>query len=392
MDRMVIESFPYRVIEGIAIAAFTLGVEEAFIYIRTEYPLALSRMREAILRCENIGILGEDALGSGRKMKLVVVEGGGAFVCGEETALLASIEGRRSVPRARPPYPAESGLEGKPTLINNVETFALIPWIVRNGARAFAAIGKPTSAGTKTFALAGKVMRGGLIEVPMGISLREIVYEIGGGIQDGRALKAIQIGGPSGGCIPASFIDLPVDYEALKEKGAMMGSGGLIVLDESDCMVEIARYFTAFTQAESCGKCTTCRVGTMGMYEILERLTKGMGKTDDIAELERLALSVSRLSQCGLGRTAPNPVLTTLRYFKDEYVAHAQGKCPAKMCKALIKYTISDKCTGCTRCAQACPADAISFTPYERHTIDDTKCTRCDACKQVCPADAVEVV
>jgi NADH-quinone oxidoreductase subunit F len=395
MDRMVIESFPFRVIEGIAIAAATLDAGEGFIYVRTEYPLAIARLRRAIRLCEVQGILGfsanAEAEGSETKLRLSIVEGGGAFVCGEETALLASIEGRRSVPRVRPPYPAESGLEGKPTLINNVETFATIPWIVRNGADAFRKYGSPSSPGTKTFALAGRIKRGGLIEVPMGISLREIIYEIGGGIQEDRAFKAVQIGGPSGGCIPAYYLDIPVDYEALTAKGAMMGSGGLIVLDETDCMVEVARYFMSFVRRESCGKCTACRIGTMRMFEILEKLTEGKGTENDIAELERLSEAVSNLSLCGLGRSGPNPVTTTLRYFRAEYIAHIEGRCPALRCKALITYSINEKCIGCTRCSQSCPADAIGFAPYERHAIDNVKCTRCDTCRQVCPVEAVDV-
>jgi NADH-quinone oxidoreductase subunit F len=314
MDRMVIESFPFRVIEGVAIAAAVLGAGEAFLYVRTEYPLALTRLRRAVAFCERAGLLGEPGL----KLSIKVIEGGGAFVCGEETALLSSIEGRRGTPRLRPPYPAESGLDGCPTLINNVETFASVPWIVAHGAEAF-------GRGTKTFALAGKVKRGGLVETPLGMTLREIVCGIGGGAQGDRTLKAVQIGGPSGGLIPASLLDLPVDYETLREHGAMMGSGGLVVLDETDCMVEVARYFMSFTRRESCGACVACRVGTARLYELLERLTAGRGKIDNLAELEHLAAEVSALSRCGLGRTAPNPVLTALRYFRSEFEAHVAG-------------------------------------------------------------------
>ncbi|MBN2351632.1 MAG: NAD(P)H-dependent oxidoreductase subunit E [Spirochaetales bacterium] len=393
MDRMVIESFPFRVIEGVAIAAAALGAAEAFVYVRTEYPLALSRLRRAVALCEESGYLGADALGPGRGLALSVIEGGGAFVCGEETALLASIEGRRGTPRLRPPFPAESGLDGHPTLINNVETFAAVPWIVRRGAGAFAAVGNggagAPNTGTKTFALAGKIRRGGLIEVPLGMSLREIVFDIGGGVQDGRALKAVQIGGPSGGLIPASLVDLPVDYEALREHGAMMGSGGLVVLDETDCMVEIARYFMAFSRRESCGACAPCRVGTARLLEILAALVEGRGTKDDLDELESLAGDVRTASRCGLGRNAPNPVLTALGHFRPEFEAHLSGRCPAGACKALVTYSINDTCIGCTRCAQACPAEAIAFTPFEKHVIDSARCTRCDSCRQVCPSGAV---
>ena len=389
MDRMILESFPFRVIEGMALAAHAVGALEGFLYVRGEYPLAVRRVREAIRRCEERGLIGRD---SGLcALRLEVVVGAGAFVCGEETALIAAIEGRRGNPRVRPPYPSECGLWGKPTLINNVETFALVPWILRRGAEAFRKHGTRGSAGTKTFALAGKVARGGLIEVPMGITLREIVEEIGGGIRDGKAFKAVQIGGPSGGCVPARLADTPVDYESLNAVGAMMGSGGLVVLDETDCMVDMARYFLAFTQQESCGKCTFCRVGTKRMLEILDRLCEGRGSGRDLAELRRLAGLVRRGSLCGLGRTAPNPVLSTLDHFPEEYEAHARGLCPAGKCKALIRYVITTDCIGCTRCAQNCPAEAIPADPYERHKIDDAKCVRCDTCRQVCPANAVVI-
>ena len=391
MDRMTLESFPYRVIEGMAIAAYAVGADEGIFYIRAEYPLAVERVSEAIRRCTGRGLLGDGVLGSGFRLRLRIMKGAGAFVCGEETALLASIEGRRGMPRLRPPYPAESGLWGKPTLVNNVETCALVPWIIRAGAEAFAALGTRESKGTKVFALAGKVVRGGLIEVPMGITIREIVEEIGGGVADGKSLKAVQIGGPSGGCIPAELAHTPVDYEDLTTVGAMMGSGGLVVLDDSDCMVDIARYFLEFTQDQSCGKCTFCRVGTRRMLDILERLCGGEGKKGDIEELERLALMVKKGSLCGLGTTAPNPVLTTIRYFRHEYEAHIDGRCPAGQCKALIRYEITDDCIGCTRCAQHCPADAIPMTPYDRHEIDQEKCVRCGTCKSVCPADAVKI-
>jgi NADH-quinone oxidoreductase subunit F len=317
------------------------------------------------------------------------MEGAGAFVCGEETALLASIEGKRGMPRLRPPYPAESGLWGKPTLVSNVETYALVPWIIRNGADAFAALGAEKSKGTKVFALAGKVVRGGLIEVPMGVSIREIVEEIGGGVENGKRFKAVQIGGPSGGCVPAELAHTPVDYEALTDVGAIMGSGGLVVLDDSDCMVDIARYFLEFTQDQSCGKCTYCRIGTRRMLDILNRLCEGQGKKGDLEELEQLALMVKKGSLCGLGKTAPNPVLSTLKYFRDEYEAHLEKRCPAGKCKALIKYSVTDDCIGCTICAQHCPTEAITMTPYQKHEIDSEKCARCGTCKEVCPVDAI---
>ena len=391
MDRMMLESYPYRILEGIAIAAAAVGAEEGFLYIRAEYPLAVQRVSEAIRRMEEAGYLGDDILGTGRRLSLRIMQGAGAFVGGEETALLESIMGRRGMPRFRPPYPAHEGLWGKPTIVNNVETLALVPWIVRHGPEAFARLGTERSKGTKVFALAGKVARGGLIEVPMGVTIRQVVDEIGGGVPGGLALKAVQIGGPSGGCVPDHLADVPVDYEALLEVGAMMGSGGMVVLDESDCMVDIARYFLSFTQDESCGRCTPCRVGTRRMLDILTRLCEGEGRDGDIEALESLAHYITRASLCGLGKTAPNPVLSTLRYFREEYEAHIQGTCPAGRCKALIAYTINDECIGCTRCAQHCPAEAIEMRPYEQHEIDLEKCVRCDTCRQICPVDAVEV-
>ena len=391
MDRMLLESFPYRIIEGLAVAAYAVGATQGLFYIRAEYPLAVERIREALRKCEERGFLGERILGSDLSLRLVVKEGAGAFVCGEETALLAALEGRRGMPRLRPPYPAEKGLWGKPTLVNNVETYALVPWILRHGAAEFAALGTAESKGTKVFALAGKVRRGGLIEVPMGAKLRQVVNDIGGGVAPGRRFKAVQVGGPSGGCVPESLADTPVDYEALTRAGAIMGSGGLVVLDDSDCMVDIARYFLRFTQDQSCGKCTFCRIGTRRMLEILDRLCSGQARADDLAELETLADRVRRTSLCGLGRTAPNPALTTLRYFREEYEAHAAGRCPAKKCRALIKYVVTDKCIGCTRCAQHCPVGAIEARPYEQQEIDATKCIRCGTCRAGCPADAIEV-
>lgn len=392
MDRMVLESFPYRVIEGMLIAARAVGAEQGVLYIRAEYPLATRRIREAIAICEQNRLLGDDILGTGMHLHLKVVEGAGAFVCGEETALMSAIEGGRGTPRFRPPFPAQSGLHGKPTLINNVETFAAVPWIIRNGSAAFGAFGTEKSRGSKTFALAGKIVRGGLIEVPMGMSIHEIVHEIGGGIPNGRKLKAVLMGGPSGGCVPASLAHTPVDYEALKSVGAIMGSGGMVVLDETDCMVDIARYFMTFCQTESCGKCTHCRIGTRRMKEILDRLCEGRGRKGDIEKLEELATLTIEGSLCGLGKTAPNPVRSTLRYFRDEYEAHLQGRCPAGRCKALVQYHITDNCFGCTRCSQHCPVNAIPMNPYHLHVIEEPVCTRCDICRQVCPADAIEII
>ena len=332
-------------------------------------------------------------LGSDFSLRLEVREGAGAFVCGEETALIASLEGRRGMPRLWPPFPAQKGLHGQPTCINNVETLACVPWIVRHGAEAFASFGTQSSKGTKVFALAGKIDRGGLIEVPMGISIREIVEDVGGGIKDGRQFKAVQMGGPSGGCVPASLADTPIDYEELTKTGTIMGSGGMVVLDDRDCMVDIARFFIQFTQAESCGKCTYCRIGTKRMLEILNRLCEGQGRPDDLDKLVELADRVKRTSLCGLGQTAPNPVLTTLRYFREEYEAHLrERRCPAGKCASLIHYRVTDACIGCTLCAQMCPTGAIVFRPYEKHEVDDAKCTRCGMCVKACKDDAIEVV
>ncbi len=404
MDRMMLESYPHRVLEGLAIAAYAVGAGDAFLYIRAEYPLAVRRAREAIRQAVERGYFGNGTAGT-FTVKLHVMEGAGAFVCGEETGLIASLEGRRGMPRFRPPYPAESGLWGMPTSVNNVETYANVPWIIRHGAEAYAAIGTATSKGTKVFALAGKVVRGGLIEVPMGITIGEIVEEIGGGIRqsqggpeqgrmarDERRFKAVQIGGPSGGCIPASLRDTRIDYEELAKLGAMMGSGGLVVMDDTACMVDMARFFLQFTQNESCGKCTFCRIGTKRMLEILDRLCAGEGRSGDIERLEELCEQIRRTSLCGLGQTAPNPVRTTLKYFRDEYEAHLRDKrCPAKRCRALIRYTITDRCFCCTLCAQQCPADAIEPRPYEQHEIDQTRCIKCGTCAAICPAKAVDV-
>jgi NADH:ubiquinone oxidoreductase subunit F (NADH-binding)/(2Fe-2S) ferredoxin/NAD-dependent dihydropyrimidine dehydrogenase PreA subunit len=391
MDRMLLESYPFRIIEGMLIAGYATGASHGIFYIRAEYPLAVTRIGEALRLCREKGIVGDSVLGTGFAFDIRIFGGAGAFVCGEETALIASIEGKRGMPRIRPPYPVVQGLHRKPTLVNNTETLSLVPWIIHNGAKAFSAIGTAGSKGTKVFALAGKVRRGGLIEVPMGITIRQIVEEIGGGIAGDRAFKAVQVGGPSGGCLPASMAGMPVDFEALKEAGTMMGSGGLIVLDDSDCMVDIARYFLSFTQDQSCGRCTFCRIGTRRMLEILDKIRSGHGTPHDLEKLEQLSESTRRGSICGLGKTAPNPVLTTLRYFREEYEAHLQGRCPAGKCLPLIRYEVTMECIGCTLCAQHCPSDAIAFSPFEKHTIDTEKCIKCDICRQVCPANAVKV-
>ncbi len=389
MDRMLLESYPYRVIEGMMIAAYATGAGKGIFYIRAEYPLAVKRIREAISICEKEGLLGKGIMNTQFDFEIKIFEGAGAFVCGEETALIASIEGKRGLPTMRPPYPAEKGLWGKPTLINNVETLSMVSWIIRNGDKEFSAIGTESSKGTKVFALAGKINRGGLIEVPMGISIRQIVEEIGGGIPNGHKFKAIQIGGPSGGCIPASMSDISIDFTSLKDAGAMMGSGGLIILDDSDCMVDIARYFLSFTQNQSCGRCTFCRIGTTRMLEILDKICSGKGTHDDIDLLEELGKSTQAGSLCGLGKTAPNPVLSTLRYFREEYLAHINGSCPTGKCKNLITYSINEDCIGCTKCAQRCPVQAIEAKPYELHVIDNEKCIKCDICREICPTRAV---
>jgi len=391
MDRMLMESYPFRVLEGMIIAARAVGARWGFLYIRAEYPLAIQRMTEAMAQSVSRGFLGHGICGSDWSLDLQIVAGAGAFVCGEETALIASIMGQRGMPRLRPPYPASQGLWGCPTLINNVETYALVSWIMRQGGAAFSEMGTEKSKGTKVFSLAGKIARGGLIEVPMGITLRQVVEEIGGGIANGRRFKAIQVGGPSGGCIPAHLSDIPVDYESLTAAGAIMGSGGLVVLDETDCMVDIARYFLQFTQNQSCGKCTFCRVGTRRMLEIMDRLCAGQGRASDLDQLEELSHQVRQGSLCALGGTAPNPVLSTLKYFREEYEAHIAGRCPAGKCKDLINYRITDDCTGCTICARRCPTDAIAFRPYERHKIDNEKCIRCGICKDVCSENAVVI-
>jgi NADH-quinone oxidoreductase subunit F len=392
MDRMLLESFPFRVIEGMLIAGHATGADRGIFYIRAEYPLAVSRVRAALDVCKEKGIVGKNIFGSDFSFEIEVFEGAGAFVCGEETALIASLEGKRGTPHLRPPYPAVKGYKGFPTLVNNVETLALVPWIINNGAEAFSKIGTEKSKGTKVFALAGKVLKGGLIEVPMGTTIRDIVEKTGCGVAEGRSFKAVQIGGPSGGCIPAALSDTAVDYEELTRMGAMMGSGGMVVLDDTDCMVDMAKYFLDFTHRQSCGKCTFCRVGTKQMLDIITRLSQGKALPGEIDELEKLCNDVRNASLCGLGKTAPNPVLTGLKYFREEYEAHVKGICPAKRCRDLIKYIITDKCNGCTKCYQECPVNAIAFRPYEKHEIDQNLCTKCDNCRMICPENAVEKV
>ncbi len=389
MDRMLLESYPYRIIEGMIAAAYAVGASEGIFYIRAEYPLAVSRVLQAIEICREQGYIGKDILGTGFNFEISVYQGAGAFVCGEETALIESIEGKRGFPRVRPPFPSEKGLWGQPTLVNNTETFAQIAYIIKNSAFAFNRIGTEKSRGTKVFALAGKVARGGLIEVPMGMTVKEVVEEIGGGVADGRTFKAVQIGGPSGGCVPSWKSDTPIDFESLKEVGAMMGSGGLVVLDDRDCMVDIARYFLTFTQNEACGKCSFGRIGTKRMLEIMEMITTGKGTEKDLENLEQLAQWTKKGSLCGLCGNAPNPILSTLEYFRDEYEAHIRGECPAGKCEELIKYEITDECIGCTLCAQDCPVDAIDFRPHEKHEVNNELCIKCDGCRQVCPENAV---
>ncbi len=391
MDRSVLEGDPHKVLEGMIIGAYAMGADEGYIYCRAEYPLAIAHLKVAIAAAEEKRYLGKNILGSDFSFELHIKEGAGAFVCGEETALMQSIEGKRGMPIIRPPFPAESGLWGKPTNINNVETWANIAWILLNGAAAFRAMGTEKSPGTKVFALAGKIAGSGLIEVPMGIPIRDIIYKVGGGMKTEKPFKAVQMGGPSGGCIPAELLDTIVDYDSITATGAIMGSGGMVVMDSGTCMVDVARYFLNFTQNESCGKCTFCRVGTRRMLEILTRITEGKGELDDIGKLEALATNIIKGSLCGLGQTAPNPVLTTLRYFKHEYLAHIEEKrCPAGVCSALLKFEIKpDKCIGCTACARKCPVNCISGTVKQPHVIDQSKCIKCGACFKTCKFDAI---
>lgn len=393
MDRSVLEGDPHSIIEGMLIAGYAIGASEGYIYVRAEYPLAIQRLEIALAEAREAGYLGEGIMGYNFDFDIKIRQGAGAFVCGEETALIASLEGRRGMPRFRPPFPANSGLWGKPTNINNVETLANIAWIILHGASAYNVYGTEKSKGTKVFALAGKIARGGLIEVPMGITIREIVFDIGGGTSSGLDFKAVQMGGPSGGVIPARLADTSVDYESVTKTGAIMGSGGMIVMDESSCMVDITRFFLNFTKDESCGKCTFCRIGIPRMLEILERISKGEGRKGDIEQLEELAQSVKRASLCALGGTAPNPVLTTIRYFRDEYEEHInKKKCRAKRCPALIIFEIiEEKCPGCGLCVKYCPTEAISGEKKKPYVIDQEKCIRCGLCVNVCRLDAISV-
>ncbi len=391
MDRSVLEGDPHVVIEAMAIAGYAIGATQGYIYIRAEYPIAVQRLQIAIDQAREYGLLGKNIFDSGFDFDLDIRLGAGAFVCGEETALMTSIEGNRGEPRPRPPFPAESGLFKKPTVLNNVETYANIPQIILNGADWFASMGTEKSKGTKVFALGGKIHNTGLVEVPMGTTLREVIYEIGGGIPNGKAFKAAQTGGPSGGCIPAEHLDIPIDYDNLIAIGSMMGSGGLIVMDEDNCMVDIAKFFLQFTVDESCGKCTPCRIGTKRLYEMLEKITSGNATMEDLDKMEKLCYYIKNNSLCGLGQTAPNPVLSTLRYFKNEYIAHVKDKkCPAGVCQDLLTYKIIDlKCKGCTACARGCPVGAISGTVKQPHSIDTAKCIKCGACMAKCKFGAI---
>lgn len=393
MNRRVLEGDPHSVIEGMSIAAYAIGAQQGYIYCRAEYPIAVSTMNLAIKQARSMGLLGKNILGTKFSFDLEIRMGAGAFVCGEETALMASIEGSRGEPRARPPFPANKGLWGRPTNINNVETYANVPRIIQKGADWFASMGTEKSKGTKTFALAGDVNNTGLIEVPFGITLREIIFDVGGGIKGNKKFKAVQTGGPMGGCLPESLLDLPVDYETLGQAGSIMGSGGMIVMDEGTCMVDIARFFMEFTQDESCGKCVPCRVGTHRLLEILEKICAGDGEEEDIQELEELSDQIRKNSLCGLGQGAPNPVVSTLEHFMDEYKAHIfEKRCPAKVCRALIKFEIMDgPCTGCTVCARNCPVNAISGERKETHIIDQDICIKCGICFQVCKFDAINI-
>ena len=390
MDRSVLEGDPHSLIEGMIIGGYAMGARDGVIYVRAEYPLAIHRLEIAMAQAREKGFLGKNIFGSGFDFDLRIKAGAGAFVCGEETALIASLEGERGMPRLKPPFPAAKGYWQKPTNINNVETYANVAWIIANGGDVFGAMGTDKSKGTKVFALAGKIKKGGLVEVPMGLPLRDVIYGIGGGIKKDKEFKAVQMGGPSGGCIPASLIDTPVDYENINKTGAIVGSGGMIVMDETTCMVDMARYFLDFTRKESCGKCNYCRIGTKRMLEILERITKGEGKDGDIELLEELAYKVKDGAMCGLGQTAPNPVLTTIKYFRNEYEDHIYNKkCTAASCKSLISFNITDECRGCTACARKCPVGAISGNKKEKHVIDQDVCIRCGRCEENCKFDAI---
>lgn len=393
MDRAVIESDPHTLIEGMLIGAYAIGASDMYVYIRAEYPLAVERLSQAIEQARSRGLLGKNILGTDFSCDLNIKIGAGAFVCGEETALIESMEGKRGMPRLKPPFPAQSGYLNEPSNINNVETFANVAWIIQHGGTAFAAMGTENSKGTKVFALTGKVQRGGLVEVPMGNSLKDVIFDIAGGIKDGRAYKAVQMGGPSGGCIPAALMDTPIDYKALSATGAIMGSGGMVVMDDSTCMVNIARFFLDFTARESCGKCVPCRIGTTRMMEILNRICEGEGQEGDIELLEELCVSIKDGALCGLGQTAPNPVLTTIRYFREEYEAHIRDKkCPAHECSALLTISIDPaKCTGCTVCARKCPVECISGTRKEPHVIDQSACIKCKQCVSSCKFGAIVV-
>jgi NADH-quinone oxidoreductase subunit F len=393
MDRSVLEGDPHAVLEGMLIGAYAMGSDEGYMYVRAEYPLAIKRLEIALRQMDERTLMGSSIMGTSFSFQLHIKEGAGAFVCGEETALMGSIEGKRGMPRLRPPFPAERGLWDSPSNINNVETYANVPRIIRMGGAEYAKIGTEKSKGTKVFALAGKIKRGGMIEVPMGISLREVIFDIGGGIQDDKKFKAVQMGGPSGGCVPESLADVLVDYDSLTATGAIMGSGGMVVMDESTCMVDVARYFLSFIQTESCGKCTFCRIGTKRMLEILTRITEGKGEEKDVAQLEELAAKIKISSLCGLGQTAPNPVLTTLRYFRAEYDDHIRNKrCTAKKCKALIRFNVvADKCTGCMMCAKVCPTKAAHGERKKPHVIDQATCVRCGLCHGACRFDAIEI-